>query len=249
MNPRLGHWRWPLVALAAVVVATGGVAYASIPDAGGVIHTCYTKSSGAFRVIDTGAGQTCKPNELPLDLYSKSGADSLFLGKTEKASDSDKLDGLDSDAFLGANDKAADSDKLDGLDSYRYINGADARVVADYGDAADDFTATFGHQAEDSYPGMEFRLMCDTDGATRLVVRSDQSFFWWWDDTFGNAPLIGSQYEEEFPIGNGAENHAFWSGFTNGIYITTLELNTSIGADTCVFGSTLLKTAKDSPGP
>jgi hypothetical protein len=51
----------------------GGVALASIPDSNGVIHGCYTTgagsqgqqpgSTGLLRVIDTGAGQTCKPVE------------------------------------------------------------------------------------------------------------------------------------------------------------------------------------------
>jgi hypothetical protein len=89
--------RWPVAAVAiAALVAAGSIAYAAIPDTGGVIHTCYTKSSGAWRVIDTGLGQNCKGNEAALDLYSKGGADLAFLAKTEKAADSDKLDGVDS---------------------------------------------------------------------------------------------------------------------------------------------------------
>ena len=38
----------------------------------------------------------------------------LYLGKNDKANDSDKLDGLDSTAFLGVNAKAADSNRLNG---------------------------------------------------------------------------------------------------------------------------------------
>ena len=44
------------IAVTAAVVAAGaiaGVAYATIPDGSGVIHACYTKSSGALRVIDS----------------------------------------------------------------------------------------------------------------------------------------------------------------------------------------------------
>lgn len=37
----------------------GGIAYASIPDSGGVINACYSKKGGALRVIDTGTGETC----------------------------------------------------------------------------------------------------------------------------------------------------------------------------------------------
>lgn len=49
----------------------GGVAYAAIPDAGGVIHGCYLttgppQARGALRVIDTEAGQVCQTGEVAL---------------------------------------------------------------------------------------------------------------------------------------------------------------------------------------
>ena len=48
------------VAAAGALVLTGGViAYASIPDASGVIHGCRKNSDGSVRVIDSDAGQTC----------------------------------------------------------------------------------------------------------------------------------------------------------------------------------------------
>lgn len=50
-------------AAALVCVAAGGVAYASIPDSSGVIHACYTRSSGALRVSDAG---TCTSKETAL---------------------------------------------------------------------------------------------------------------------------------------------------------------------------------------
>ncbi len=47
-------------AVAVAVAITGGaLAYASIPDANGVIHGCYTVKGGALRVIDTAKGQKC----------------------------------------------------------------------------------------------------------------------------------------------------------------------------------------------
>lgn len=64
MSPLRG--RRPLLALtvgAVAVVAVGGVAWAAIPDLGGVIHGCYQTKNGQLRVIDTGAGQRCNPNE------------------------------------------------------------------------------------------------------------------------------------------------------------------------------------------
>jgi hypothetical protein len=49
-------------------LAAGGVTYAAIPDANGVIHACYSKQ-GALRVIDTEANpaQRCRANETALD--------------------------------------------------------------------------------------------------------------------------------------------------------------------------------------
>lgn len=50
-------------------VATG-VAFATIPGANGVIHSCYNanpNSAGALRVIDTDNGTTCGKNETALD--------------------------------------------------------------------------------------------------------------------------------------------------------------------------------------
>jgi hypothetical protein len=60
-----------LVAVVAALAAAG-LAYASIPDSNGVIHGCYAKASGgtspgALRVIDTGVGQSCGLNEVPLN--------------------------------------------------------------------------------------------------------------------------------------------------------------------------------------
>jgi hypothetical protein len=47
-------------------VALGSTAFAAIPDSGDVIHSCYKKSGGAVRVIDT-ASTSCDSNETPLD--------------------------------------------------------------------------------------------------------------------------------------------------------------------------------------
>jgi hypothetical protein len=42
------------------------VAYATIPDSGGVIHACYDTGKGKLRVIDTEAGATCRAQEVAL---------------------------------------------------------------------------------------------------------------------------------------------------------------------------------------
>jgi hypothetical protein len=63
-------WRrrgFGLVALVVGVgVAAGGIAYASIPDASGVIHGCYVKANGKLRVIDS-RGKGCQKGETPLN--------------------------------------------------------------------------------------------------------------------------------------------------------------------------------------
>jgi hypothetical protein len=53
-------------AAAFALVVAGGVAYATIPDSNGVIHACYNKTTGALRVIDPSASQTCVSGEAPL---------------------------------------------------------------------------------------------------------------------------------------------------------------------------------------
>jgi hypothetical protein len=56
-----------ITAAVVVLLAVGaGIAYATIPDAGGVIHGCYMKD-GTLRVIDSDAGQSCRNNETALN--------------------------------------------------------------------------------------------------------------------------------------------------------------------------------------
>jgi len=55
-----------VVAIAALVVALGGVAYATIPGSDGVIHGCYLKAVGSLRVIDPSTGQHCTAVETPI---------------------------------------------------------------------------------------------------------------------------------------------------------------------------------------
>jgi hypothetical protein len=51
----------------AVLAIAAGVAYATIPDASGVIHGCYAKANGQLRVINTDAGGKCVSSEMPLN--------------------------------------------------------------------------------------------------------------------------------------------------------------------------------------
>ncbi len=65
--------RFAVALIAAVAIAAAGsIAWATIPDAGGVIHGCYQKNNGQLRVIDSDAGQACRPSELPLS-WSQTG--------------------------------------------------------------------------------------------------------------------------------------------------------------------------------
>lgn len=62
-------WRVGVAAGMGVVAlaAATGLAVGAIPDSGGVIHGCYTKTSGKLFVIDTAAGQTCKKYQISLN--------------------------------------------------------------------------------------------------------------------------------------------------------------------------------------
>jgi hypothetical protein len=53
------------IALTALVVALGGVAYATIPDSNGTIHGCYQKPSGNLRVVESSS--QCRGDEQSLD--------------------------------------------------------------------------------------------------------------------------------------------------------------------------------------
>jgi hypothetical protein len=62
-----------VVALVIVgALVAGGIAYATIPDGGGVIHGCYLKGLGTLRVIDTDKAQSCSKLENPLN-WSQTG--------------------------------------------------------------------------------------------------------------------------------------------------------------------------------
>jgi hypothetical protein len=66
---------WKLVLALTVGAAVFGVVsavQAAIPDASGVINGCYQKNVGNLRVIDAGAGQSCRPSEIAIS-WSKTG--------------------------------------------------------------------------------------------------------------------------------------------------------------------------------
>jgi hypothetical protein len=61
-----------LGALAATALA-GGIAVAAIPGPGGTIEACYTKTTGALRLIDSERGQTCHPSKELAIQWSQAG--------------------------------------------------------------------------------------------------------------------------------------------------------------------------------
>jgi hypothetical protein len=52
------------IALAALIVALGGAAFAAIPDSNGTIHGCYQKQNGSLRVVQSESN--CKSSELAI---------------------------------------------------------------------------------------------------------------------------------------------------------------------------------------
>ncbi len=112
-------------------VAVGGLAYASIPDADGVIHACYNPSAAALRggtpirIIDSGTGQTCANNSVEIT-WNQTGP--------AGAPGQDGEDGLDGQD--GA-DGQAGADGQDGLDGQ---DGSSA-AYTNYGDGNHDIGA------------------------------------------------------------------------------------------------------------
>jgi hypothetical protein len=64
---RLTRRRVALLVVGLLLVAGGGVAYATIPGASGIISGCYDTKTGDLRVIDAEAGETCEGKESSLD--------------------------------------------------------------------------------------------------------------------------------------------------------------------------------------
>jgi hypothetical protein len=52
-----------LLAMALLVAASAGIAYATIPDASSQYHACVLTAVGQVRIIDHDAGDNCKENE------------------------------------------------------------------------------------------------------------------------------------------------------------------------------------------
>src|SRR5215204_5654247 len=66
---RLGTKRWLFAVGIVALLAASAVAYGQIPAQDGTIWTCYTKSTGTIRIIDSGA--SCKNGETSLQWNQK----------------------------------------------------------------------------------------------------------------------------------------------------------------------------------
>jgi hypothetical protein len=54
----LGSKKWALLVAGTVLALGAGVAYATIPDNGGLIHGCYSNKNGLLRIVDSTACRT-----------------------------------------------------------------------------------------------------------------------------------------------------------------------------------------------
>jgi hypothetical protein len=86
------------VAAVAALAVSGGIAYASIPDAGGVIHACLLKNVGTIRVIDTaksGLPGHCSNVETEITWNQKGQAGAPGAPGAQGAPGADGADGAD----------------------------------------------------------------------------------------------------------------------------------------------------------
>src|SRR5215471_4405931 len=58
--------KWVIPVAVAVVALGAGIAYAAIPDNGGVIHGCYSNVNGLLRVVDSASADACRRSETAL---------------------------------------------------------------------------------------------------------------------------------------------------------------------------------------
>jgi hypothetical protein len=67
-----GRVRWLLGGAVVGAIFAGSAAFAAIPDSSGVINGCYQKNVGNLRVIDSSAGDSCRPSEIGIS-WSQTG--------------------------------------------------------------------------------------------------------------------------------------------------------------------------------
>jgi hypothetical protein len=95
---RIGRIGREAVALGGPLIFGLAVAGISWAQGSPTVLGC-VNAAGKITAVDEPTG-SCKPGETALSWYTASGANATFLRRTEKAADSDALDGLDSTQFL-----------------------------------------------------------------------------------------------------------------------------------------------------
>lgn len=111
-----------VIALLALVIATGGVTYAAIPDSGGAIHSCYT-SSGALRVIDKETGGVCRSSETALTFNQTGPPGPPGVDGTDGQDGLDGLDGLDADGAFGEDHASGEDPSVESRDAVSAPDG------------------------------------------------------------------------------------------------------------------------------
>jgi hypothetical protein len=200
--------RWALAGVAVLVAAAGivGIARAVIPD-GGVLHVCFNGTTGALRAVDSSS--SCRGAEAGLDLYTRSGADNAFLGRTATAANSDALGGTPASAYVKSGTAAGgdltgtfpnptlqrplDADTLHGRPYWAYAQG-DGAVIR--GEAQE---IQFGDTAHFDIANGELGYHCSSNPGGDDTV------------TFSN-PFRGLQLPGFVEDGTGISYHVFENG-------------------------------------
>jgi hypothetical protein len=73
-----------VVALVAVIIAAGTVAYSAI-GAGGAVTTCFNKTTGSWQPIDTAVTPSCPAGTKTIVFYTKDKVDALIATRLTKA--------------------------------------------------------------------------------------------------------------------------------------------------------------------
>ncbi|MGH2712005.1 MAG: hypothetical protein ACRDH9_12485 [Actinomycetota bacterium] len=141
--------------------------------------------------------------------YTESEADNRFINSSEKASDSNLLDGVDSTGFLSAAGKAADANLLDGINSTGFLPVAGKAADADKLDNIDSTafllgTSTLAGTA--SCPGSGFDPLSSTSAYTTVTgerIASVANTFRCAIDLPNGATVSGVSFTVNDPAGGG----------------------------------------------
>jgi hypothetical protein len=157
-----------LAGAAVVVVFAGGVAWAAIPDASGVLNGCYSERDGSLRLVDSGA--ECKARELAIS-WSQQGP------KGDKGDKGDRGDqGGQGDPGLDGTNGTNGQDGINGIGvmSETELPGLNCADGGSKFTAANGVTyACDGAQGPQGPPGTSEVLIANVNGTGILVPGGD----------------------------------------------------------------------------